>query len=982
MKMKKSAEPTIESAVQSAMSRLRYERERFEWQIRYARELVKLTPAAAGRWNRLIEEAEKAVVKRDWAGDAADLAKAVDEAEAILAPLAKEAKRRTVHVVAHSHIDMNWQWSWQETVATTCDTFGTVLRIMDMFPDMVFTQSQCSCYRICEEYEPELLRKIAVHVKSGRWESVASSWVEGDRNLVGAESLARHLLESRRYMKELFGLSPEDIPVDWSPDTFGFAATTPMYLAQGGIRYAYLHRPGGRTQPKAGMFWWVGPDGSRILTRNDMRCAYLGAPEPRKIVESLVRMETECGLPATMLLYGFGDHGGAPNIRHMRQLEAVCRWPIFPEIRCSTTREFFEKTERLVGHRLTEIRGELNAEFTGCYTSQSLIKRCNRYSEKRLQDVEAALVASDALAGHGGNSESQRECWRRTLFAHFHDILPGSGVHDTRTYTHGQFQDTMAATSREETLALRALAARINTAAVGASAPRPGTANPAEDHTGFAAGAGMGVTDGSLSQADNSDGRGGRVCVAFNPTPWPRDEVVEMVIWDDLYGRLGEPGARPPFSVSDASGRVVEAQVIEYREHYNHDYARIAFPVRVPAMGWTSVAIRESATSAVSGKGARPLAPPCHCSYALNERAPLGMENELVCVVFDPGTGGILRLTDKRTKTDLMAAEDRSVPNPLELIVEHNAQMTSWLIGHNGPPEQPRVAQVKTPLDGPHKASVEFSLSIRESEFVLTYELRAGDPSLYMRIAGTWFQRGSKQTGVPTLRAVFPTALRDARLRCEIPYGAISRDLKGGEEEPALRWAAVTGRTGSGKKAGLLLLNDSKHGHSIAGNALRLSLIRSSFDPDPLPEIGRHNIRLALRPFVGVLPDAEAVRAGECFEREIKLLNTVAHAGSLPVETGLVTVEPAGKVVLSAIKRAEGDAHGLVLRLFTTETMPVDARVRFNTALLGKLRSAETVDIMERPTGKGVKKPAVIGSSVDARIPAAGMVSLRVTFLR
>jgi hypothetical protein len=72
-----------------------------------------------------------------------------------------------------------------------------------------------------------------------------------------------------------------------------------------------------------------------------------------------------------------------------------------------------------------------------------------------------------------------------------------------------------------------------------------------------------------------------------------------------------------------------------------------------------------------------------------------------------------------------------------------------------------------------------------------------------------------------------------------------------------------------------------------------------------------------------------------------------------------------------------------VLRLFTTETMPVDARVRFNTALLGKLRSAETVDITERPAGgKGVKKPAVSSSSVEVRIPAAGMVSLRVTFLR
>jgi alpha-mannosidase len=976
-----TTERSLESTVQDAISRLNCERDRFNWQIRYAKELMRLTPGSRGRWDKLIAQAERAVAKRIEAGSPAELARAVDEAEAILAPLGREAKRRAVHMIAHSHIDMNWQWSWQETVATTCDTFGTVLKIMDMFPGMVFTQSQCSCYRICEQYEPELLRRIAAQVKAGRWESVASSWVEGDRNLAGAESLARHLLESRRYMREVFDLSPEDIQVDWAPDTFGFAATTPMFLAQGGIRYVYLHRPGGRTQPKVGLFWWVAPDGSRILTRNDMRAGYVGAPEPRRIIDSIVRMEDECGLPVSMLIYGFGDHGGAPNIRYMRQLEAVRRWPIFPEVRYSTAREFFEKAERTAGARIPEVRSELNPEFTGCYTSQSLIKRCNRYSEKRMQDVEVALVASDALAGHGGNADSLRECWRRTLFAHFHDILPGSGVHDTRTYTHGQFQETMAVTSREETLALRALAGRIGTAGAAVAEARRGSPNPADDHTGFAAGAGMGVTDGSVSKADNTGGRGGRVCVAFNPTPWLREEVVEMVVWDDLYGSLGQPGARPCFRATDAAGRTVTAQAIGFSEYFGHHYARIAFPLRVPAMGWTTAFLSEVEQDPGPQGGVCHITKAHHCSYSMNERAPVGMENDSVRVVFDAGTGGIARLTDRKSGVNLIDAASEA-PNPLELVMEQNRHMTSWIIGQNGPPERPRVTAMRMPMAGPHKASVEFSLAVMESEFVLTYELRAGDPTLHMRIEGTWFQRGSKSGGVPSLRAVFPTALKGSELRCEIPYGAISRGLKHGEEEPALRWASIAGRAANGKRAGLLLLNDSKHGHSIAGNALRLSLIRSSMDPDPLPEIGRHDIRLGLRPFVGALPDAEAAGAAECFEREIKLFNTDAHAGALPVEAGLVTVEPAAKVVLSAVKRAEDGSGALVLRLFSTERRAVEARLGFNTKLLGRLASAGVVDIMERPVGKGATKPAIAGSSVKVRIPACGMLALRVAFQR
>jgi alpha-mannosidase len=850
---------------------------------------------------------------------------------------------------------------------------------MDLFPDLVFTQSQCSCYRICEQYEPELLKRIAARVKEGRWESVASSWVEGDRNLVGAESLARHLLESRRYMQEIFSLSPEEIPIDWAPDTFGFAATTPMFLAQGGIRYVYLHRPGARTQPKPGLFWWVAPDGSRVLARNDMVSTYVGAPEPRKILESLSRMRAECGLRATMLLYGFGDHGGAPNIRFMRMLEAVRRWPIFPEIRCSTAREFFEMAEKDAGRRVPEIHGELNPEFTGCYTSQSLIKRCNRYAEKRMQDVEAVLAVSDALAGYGGNREAVREGWRRTLFTHFHDILPGSGVHDTRTYTHAQFQETMATTSREETLALRALCGRVNTGMLAAAPAPDAPPDPADHYSGFAAGAGMGVAAGSLSQADDSDERGGRVCVAFNPTPWPRDEVVEAVVWDDLYGRLGQPGARPPFSVLDSTGNAVGAQVLEFSEYHGHHFARIAFPLRVPPLGWTTVAIHETEGPCGPHGRAAHLVAAHHCRYSMNERGPVGLENDRVRIVLDPGTGGIARLTDKTSGVDLVAAEG-SPPNLLEFIVEHNPHMTSWLVGHNGVPESPRVTAVKMPLAGPHKASVEFSLSLRESEFVLGYELRSGDPTLYLRVAGTWFQRGTRQTGVPALRAVIPTALSDVRLRCEIPCGAISRGLRNGEEEPALRWACISGRAG-GKKAGLLFMTDSKHGYSLAGSVLRLSLIRSSHDPDPLPEIGSHDIRMALRPVVGRLADVEAVRMAECFEREIKLLHTVAHEGPLPPEACLVAAEPRGKVAVAAVKRAEDETPSLVLRLFTTEPSAVHARLTFNTKLLGRLVSAGVVDTMER-SADGKASVRVTGSSVKVCVPRSGMVSVRVSFRR
>ena len=153
------------------------------------------------------------------------------------------AKTYTVHNVGHAHIDMNWMWPWPETVAVTNDTFTTVLRLMDEFPDFRFTQSQASVYEIARRYNPALFERIKARVAEGRWEVAASQWVEGDKNLASGEAIARHLLYTRRFMEEQLGLKPEDVPIDFEPDTFGHAHTIPTLVSRGGVT-PLLHVPG------------------------------------------------------------------------------------------------------------------------------------------------------------------------------------------------------------------------------------------------------------------------------------------------------------------------------------------------------------------------------------------------------------------------------------------------------------------------------------------------------------------------------------------------------------------------------------------------------------------------------------------------------------------------------------------------------------------------------------------------------------------
>ena len=238
--------------------------ERFLAELEFAEGLADLVgkKIAAG-WPRLMDQAYEKVAQAIDSGSLDGLEKAVDAAEAILTPIGKVAKTYTIHCAGHGHIDMNWMWSWPETVAVTNDTFLTVLKLMDEFSDFCYTQSQASVYAIVREHNPELFERIKKRVKEGRWEVAASHWVEGDKNIGSGEALARHLLYTRQFMKEHLGLSPEDVQIDWSPDTFGHALTIPAIDSRGGVKYYYMCRGGSWDKPP--VFWYKAPDGSKIL---------------------------------------------------------------------------------------------------------------------------------------------------------------------------------------------------------------------------------------------------------------------------------------------------------------------------------------------------------------------------------------------------------------------------------------------------------------------------------------------------------------------------------------------------------------------------------------------------------------------------------------------------------------------------------------------------------------------------------------------
>ena len=387
-------------------------------ELKYAADV---STAAGGPFDALVDRAASLALENLQKNGALTLndAYAVEEA---LSPMKDEARRYKAHCVGHAHIDMNWMWGYNETANLTVDTFRTVLRLMQEYP----------------EYAPDMLPEIRKRVHEGRWEAAASPWVENDKNMPTGEAFCRHILYTKRYLSKLLELDPDSIEIDFEPDTFGHAATVPEICSKGGVKY-YYHCRGRKADPCA--YVWRAASGSELIVYNEPHW-YNTQVEPKLFTDFPQRCRKYGGYDF-LLVYGVGDHGGGPTRRDIERIREIASWPIMPTIEFSTYSRFFKALEA-VKDRLPVETGEQNYIFTGCYTSQSRIKMADSISQARIQEAELLSGAAGLYAGDCDRTPILDKAWEGILFNQFHDILPGSGTVETREYAMGNFQRAMA----------------------------------------------------------------------------------------------------------------------------------------------------------------------------------------------------------------------------------------------------------------------------------------------------------------------------------------------------------------------------------------------------------------------------------------------------------------------------------------------------------------------------------------------------------
>jgi len=757
-----------------------------------------------------------------------------------------DARKDTIHVIGHAHMDMNWLWTYFETMKMCNDNLRQVVSFMDEYPDYTMIQSQAAVYKFVEMVDPALFKRVQEYVKEGRLELGGGMWTEGDTNLSSGEALARSFLLGQRYFNHHFGKMAK---VGWLPDNFGHVSQLPQMLRLAGMDYYYFHR----CKPYMGSFWWEGPDGSKVL-------CYANNTYNGKITPELNSELQKIAPDKNRILHitGVGDHGGGPSRAEIELVHELNRLPDYPAVKFTTAGTFFNRLSGEMDGRPTH-KGEMQFIFEGCYTTVSEIKSGNRNCENLLFGSEF-FNTLNWLNGHKYPQNELNQLWETVTFNQFHDILPGSAIYEANRQAVARYTETERKAQELKDEAFLKIA----------------------DEVKFQEGLGQPV-------------------VAFNMVPNDRKAIVKATVYSheepatvkvaswgaNYYGQNfrpvdkenegannnpnvnfldpdyktseGESGENlPSVLVRDGSGKTFPAQITFSKPTPPGYTSKVQFvDDNLPAGGYKTYYVDMTQ----KGEKAEPV--------LFSENT---FETDFFIVKFDMKKGAITSLVDKRTNSEYV--KEGGELNKLRIYMEDKkGGMKSWTLNKIVKEEDvSNVESVKIIEKGPVRACVETVKTWGNSRFIERMYLYKSYPRIEYDMEVHWLETGTDSTDSPMLRALFPLNMENPEFHSHVPFDVVERPVDGmingekapswltsqsrvygvtpetadGQEVPAQKWVDI-----SDNSKGIALLNKTKYGHSYHKDDLRLTLMRAAGAPDIYPNLGKFKISYALYPHAG-----------------------------------------------------------------------------------------------------------------------------------
>ncbi|MDJ0755022.1 MAG: alpha-mannosidase [Ardenticatenaceae bacterium] len=748
-----------------------------------------------------------------------------------------------VSVVAsgHAHIDVAWLWSLAQTRLKAGRTFHTVLRLMEQFPDYIFTQSQPQLYEYVRQDYPELLEAIKARVAEGRWEPIGGMWVEADCNLSGGEALARQFLLGRAYFRELFGPDAES-PVMWLPDVFGYAWNLPQLIREAGLEYFFTIKISWNQYNRMpyDSFWWQGLDGTKVLTHfsttqdewslkiEETRrpTTYNAVITPLEVMSTWQNLQQKETQQELLIAFGYGDGGGGPTREMLENIREMTAFPATPRTKNGRAIDFFRRLEETAGERLPTWNGELYLEYhRGTYTTQAKNKKGNRQSEFLLHDAEFLAAWAALATEYTYPHDALTQAWRLLCLNQFHDILPGSSIAEV-------YED-----SDRDYAAIRKIGEAIREEALIALAGRM----PAK-------------TDILVANPTSFGGRQ----IALLPEKLPAEEGVLTLKSD-----------QPLLSQPVEGGTLVEIPHID-------PYGLLALQIDRTAVQPITETLKID-----------------------REDRGFKLENRWLQVIFDD-LGDLTQLFDKEAGRNVLP--DGEIGNRFQAFEDRPLNWDAWDIDifYDDKEWTAEPAHSLTIIEaGPLRVGLEIRRRLLSSQIVQRVYLHRDGRRLDFDTWVDWQERHV------LLKVAFPVNVLSPMATFDVQWGNVERPTHRNTswdwarfETCAHKWVDC-----SEGNYGVSLLNDCKYGHDIQDNVMRLTLLRSPTHPDPDADRGEHRFTYSVMPHAGDWRGG-TVAAAYALNDPLIARRINGRGVNGPPTHSLVSVD-APNVIIETVKQAE-----------------------------------------------------------------------------
>jgi alpha-mannosidase len=807
----------------------------------------------------------------------------------------------TIHLIGHSHMDVVWLWTLQETRRKLARTFGAALNLMQEFPDFCFLQGQAQLYAYVQQDYPEIYQRIKTQVQAGRWQIEGAVWVEPDGNLINGESWVRQLVYGQRFWQQEF---QHICHVLWLPDSFGYHGNLPQLLQQVGVQYFFTTKLNWNDTAAFPFdsFWWQGIDGTRVLAHQPP-VGLEGLMSIRDLDKSGRQYEQKTVAPVVLQTFGYGDGGGGVTRQHLHiyQLTQPLNLP-FPH-HISSPRQFFQKLAEY-GDNLPIWQGELYLEkHRGTYTTHSQIKQLHRQAERELYLTE--LLAT--LAWMQGYDYPQRwleQTWKLLLLQQFHDILPGTFIKEAYPHILADFTQICA-----DLFAIRQQVWEYLSCY--ASAPYTWT--------------------------------------VVNPIHTQHNVYVVLPIKQAEFEAIGAP------MICRMDGQVIPYQVLEpsspmtslYPEH-SAGYRNIL--CLIPHLAAHSFAAITLAPIAGTNSHTE------QWHHRANQLIVGSLSQEFYelanghfQLVID-AQGDLVELWDKRLQKNILPPGQKG--GELKLFLDRPKQWEAWDIDADYLTHPcPRFVSVSQPVieQGILRSGLVFSYQV-QNDMGLHCHIKK---SIYLYHDAPWIEffvdvdLTNNQYAPWLLKILFPFDLNCPQATFDIPFGMIQRSTCNPAqfEVPALSWADL-----STPDWGVSVLSRDKYGFSATPNTLGLTLLRVAHYPDPIEpwhrtdtaitDAGTHQFCCRLYPHVGSILSAQiAHKAQEFLHPPLVFPGTCQHLIRTPI---LILNAP--NLLISSIKKAM-DRDGIIIRIYEAYGRAVTAQIQPQLPL----REVWECDLLENP---------------------------------